>query len=95
MYRKIVAEPLGEGDVHTLFLDAWTRREAAFKKRGTGVFSAWKKCDGEADARAGTLLTFDELYLAFCGEHAAQAEIYLCDTHGGKTLISECFNERK
>lgn len=94
MYREIVAEPLGEGDAHTLFLDAWTRREAAYKKSGREAFSPCKEYAGEADARAGTLSAFAELYLAFCGEYADRADIYLYDFSGVKTLINDCFKER-
>lgn len=94
MYNKIGAEPPPEGDAHMLFLDAWTRREAAYKKSGKGAFSPCTEYAGEADAESGMLLTFAELYLALCGEYAGLADIYLCDQSGGKTLINDCFRER-
>lgn len=76
-------------DAYLAFLDAWTKKESIYKKRGDGALPLSINTDEERDVRAGLLRTSPELYLAFCGNGADKADIFLCDSSGEKRLINE------
>lgn len=86
MKRRIACE--GESDNE--FLSLWTKKEALYKCRGTGLFAPQRIAADDAACKTEYLAPFDAV-LSYCGASMQKARIYL--VRGNQAKIRNCEDE--